>query len=447
MPHVFARPVRRHRRLALEAVELEPARPDRALPLRRRHGASTRRSDLDALPRRLDARARRRAAATTGGRSRPRRARLGGEPRAVPGDALDGAGTARGSPCASRATSPTIAPGALAAGPRPASPARPAAAHVPRPLRHLHRLRPAAAPGGTGRRALTPSRRTAAGTSPAGCTGSATRCATARSSAGRAPARRPGAAHRREGGRVDRRAARRTARGCRPTSSSPTPTRRTSTARSSTPRARPGGWPARPRRCRASCCCSRSTDARRGWRTTTCCSPPTTTRSSTRSSATRRARSRTPRSTSARRTTRRVRPDGCEAWFVLVNAPRHGGAGRRRLARARARPLRRPPARPARRARAAGARPDAVVAGHHARRPRAAHRAVGGAIYGTSSNGAAAAFLRPANRSPVPGAVPGRRLRAPGRRSAPGHAVGADRRRAGRSGMTPERPRGGTLAP
>jgi hypothetical protein len=29
--------------------------------------------------------------------------------------------------------------------------------------------------------------------------------------------------------------------------------------------------------------------------------------------------------------------------------------------------------------------------------------AVGGAIYGTSSNGASAAFLRPANRSPVPG--------------------------------------------
>ena len=30
-------------------------------------------------------------------------------------------------------------------------------------------------------------------------------------------------------------------------------------------------------------------------------------------------------------------------------------------------------------------------------------RAPGGAIYGTSSNGARAAFLRPANRSPVPG--------------------------------------------
>jgi phytoene dehydrogenase-like protein len=30
-------------------------------------------------------------------------------------------------------------------------------------------------------------------------------------------------------------------------------------------------------------------------------------------------------------------------------------------------------------------------------------RAVGGSIYGTSSNGARAAFLRPANRSPVPG--------------------------------------------
>jgi phytoene dehydrogenase-like protein len=29
--------------------------------------------------------------------------------------------------------------------------------------------------------------------------------------------------------------------------------------------------------------------------------------------------------------------------------------------------------------------------------------AVGGAIYGTASNGVAAAFLRPANRSPVPG--------------------------------------------
>ncbi len=30
-------------------------------------------------------------------------------------------------------------------------------------------------------------------------------------------------------------------------------------------------------------------------------------------------------------------------------------------------------------------------------------RSPGGAIYGTSSNGARAAFLRPANRSPVPG--------------------------------------------
>ena len=32
-----------------------------------------------------------------------------------------------------------------------------------------------------------------------------------------------------------------------------------------------------------------------------------------------------------------------------------------------------------------------------------ATRAPGGAIYGTSSNGARAAFLRPANRGPVPG--------------------------------------------
>jgi phytoene dehydrogenase-like protein len=32
-----------------------------------------------------------------------------------------------------------------------------------------------------------------------------------------------------------------------------------------------------------------------------------------------------------------------------------------------------------------------------------ATRSPGGSIYGTSSNGARAAFLRPANRSPVPG--------------------------------------------
>jgi phytoene desaturase len=100
-----------------------------------------------------------------------------------------------------------------------------------------------------------------------------------------------------------------------------------------------------------------------------------------------------------------VRPEGTEAWFVLVNAPRHGSG------------------------------PGAVdwteggVASSYAEhlldlldrrglavRDRVRWRevlspadleqrtgAVGGAIYGTSSNGAAAAFLRPANRSPIPG--------------------------------------------
>ncbi|MBC7639345.1 MAG: phytoene desaturase [Rhodoferax sp.] len=100
-----------------------------------------------------------------------------------------------------------------------------------------------------------------------------------------------------------------------------------------------------------------------------------------------------------------VRPDGCEAWFVLVNAPRHGvGRG------------------------AVDWRAPGVTETYSARlldllaerdlpvRDRVRWSqvispadleqrtgAVGGAIYGTSSNGASAAFLRPANRSPLPG--------------------------------------------
>jgi phytoene desaturase len=96
-----------------------------------------------------------------------------------------------------------------------------------------------------------------------------------------------------------------------------------------------------------------------------------------------------------------VRPDGHEAWFVLVNAPRHGPvdwrspglAGRyanlllERLAE-RGLPVR-----------------DRVLWSKVLTPADLEERtgAVGGAIYGTSSNGAAAAFLRPANRSPVPG--------------------------------------------
>ncbi len=100
-----------------------------------------------------------------------------------------------------------------------------------------------------------------------------------------------------------------------------------------------------------------------------------------------------------------VRPDGCEAWFVLVNAPRHG-AGRGAvdwcapglvetyadrlldLLGSRGLPVRE------------------RVLWSRALSPADLEQrtgAPGGAIYGTSSNGAAAAFLRPANRSPVPG--------------------------------------------
>ncbi len=103
-----------------------------------------------------------------------------------------------------------------------------------------------------------------------------------------------------------------------------------------------------------------------------------------------------------------VAPAGHEAWFVLVNAPRQGQVGgdgttvdwdapgvadayserlldllRHRGYDVRERIVHRTAITPADLARWT--------------------RAVGGAIYGTSSNGLRAAFLRPANRSPVPG--------------------------------------------
>lgn len=98
-------------------------------------------------------------------------------------------------------------------------------------------------------------------------------------------------------------------------------------------------------------------------------------------------------------------PEGHEAWFVLVNAPRHGtdrgaidwrapGLADRYTERlldllaARGLPVR-----------------DRVLWREVITPADLEERtgAVGGAIYGTSSNGATAAFLRPANRSPVPG--------------------------------------------
>ena len=98
-------------------------------------------------------------------------------------------------------------------------------------------------------------------------------------------------------------------------------------------------------------------------------------------------------------------PPGCEAWFVLVNAPRHGrGRGEYDWDRPGA----------------ADEAADSVVELLAKRgldvRDRIVTRRVlspadlerrtntpGGAIYGSSGNGARAAFLRPANRSPVPG--------------------------------------------
>jgi phytoene desaturase len=114
-----------------------------------------------------------------------------------------------------------------------------------------------------------------------------------------------------------------------------------------------------------------------------------------------------------------LRPDDDhEAWFVLVNAPRHQATGNGA-------------ARPAGWVRRRGGTDwdapgladqyadlvlevmarrgldvrDRVVF-REIRTPadlERATRSVGGSIYGTSSNGARAAFLRPANRSPVPG--------------------------------------------
>jgi phytoene desaturase len=100
-----------------------------------------------------------------------------------------------------------------------------------------------------------------------------------------------------------------------------------------------------------------------------------------------------------------LRPDGdSESWFVLVNAPRHDpavgvdwttpGLAERYAARVLEVLARR------------GLDVRERVRWHDVRTPADLERAtgsVGGSIYGTSSNGTRAAFLRPANASPVPG--------------------------------------------
>lgn len=102
-----------------------------------------------------------------------------------------------------------------------------------------------------------------------------------------------------------------------------------------------------------------------------------------------------------------VAPKGHQAWFVLVNAPRHtpndstagvdwaaSGMAERygdRILELMA-------------ARGVDVRDRIVYRSH--RTPADIERdsrSVGGSIYGTSSNGMRAAFLRPANKSPIPG--------------------------------------------
>ncbi len=95
---------------------------------------------------------------------------------------------------------------------------------------------------------------------------------------------------------------------------------------------------------------------------------------------------------------------GAGAWFVLVNAPRHDPAGGVDWDR------------PGLREEHADHVLDVMADRGLDVRDRVTHRTVvtpadlerrtltdGGSIYGTSSNGARAAFLRPGNRSPVPG--------------------------------------------
>ncbi len=100
-----------------------------------------------------------------------------------------------------------------------------------------------------------------------------------------------------------------------------------------------------------------------------------------------------------------LRPDDdSEAWFVLVNAPRHdpdGGVdwdapGLRETYADRVLAV----------MAARGLDVRDRVLWRELRTPadlERSTRSVGGSIYGTSSNGTRAAFLRPANRSPVPG--------------------------------------------
>jgi phytoene desaturase len=101
-----------------------------------------------------------------------------------------------------------------------------------------------------------------------------------------------------------------------------------------------------------------------------------------------------------------IAPPGCEAWFVLVNAPRHDPSGEQGIDWSvpglASREADRLLARLAQR----GVDVRPFIRFCELRTPHDLEqrtRAPGGSIYGTASNGALAAFLRPSNTSPLRG--------------------------------------------
>ena len=101
-----------------------------------------------------------------------------------------------------------------------------------------------------------------------------------------------------------------------------------------------------------------------------------------------------------------VAPAGSAAWFVLVNAPRHDPSGRAGIDWEQPGLADRYADRIVDRMAERGIDVRRSVRWRALRTPAdlaRTTRSVGGSIYGTSSNGARAAFLRPRNRSPVPG--------------------------------------------
>ena len=404
----------------LEAeVDARARRPGLPLPVRRRHRARpAERVRAAASPRRVGRRARGRRRRRLDGVLRAGRRPSGTRPARpfleAPLDGRRGPGPRRRPGCATCAPSPR---GARCAGSgggtcatRGSGRCSTGTPRTPAPTR--------AAPPPRSRPCRTSSRPSAPGTSRAVCAGSATPCTRGPSTGARRPhrrgrrrdpPRRRRAARRRRPARRRRAAAgrrrRRERRRC------PRLPRPAAAAVAARPLAAPA--PRRRRRSPASCCCSRCAVARRGSPTTPCCSPRTTTTSSTRSSAP--GRTGAPAAPRARPDDLRQRPRRPGAaprrrprGLVRARqrpAPRTGDPGRSRLGRARGSPRPTPTGCSPSWRRAGSTCATGCCGARCARPPTSSGRpgSVGGSIYGTRSNGARAAFLRPANRSPVPG--------------------------------------------